>query len=252
MGEFEGKVVVITGGAQGIGSCLVQTFAGAGASVYFCDCNQEAGNHLALKSDRVKFIYADLALEEDTRRFAESVLARSPIVDLLVNNVGITNSGSPFSTRPLSEWNRTLAVGLTSHFLCAQLFATALANAKGSIVNIASTRALMSEPDTEPYSASKGGIVALTHSFAITLGPTGVRVNCISPGWIDVSGWQFPPGQEDLTPEAHRQHPVGRVGRPEDIAEACLFLASPNRAGFITGHNLVVDGGMSRKMIYVE
>lgn len=94
--------------------------------------------------------------------------------------------------------------------------------------------------------------MALTHSLAITLGPNRIRVNCISPGWIDVTGWQFSSRQEELSEEAHRQHPVGRVGKPEDIAEACLFLASPIRAGFITGQNLTVDGGMTKKMIYVE
>jgi NAD(P)-dependent dehydrogenase (short-subunit alcohol dehydrogenase family) len=141
-------------------------------------------------------------------------------------------------------------VNLTSHFLCSQLFAPALMQTKGCIINIASTRALMSEPNTEPYSASKGGILALTHSLAVTLGPRGVRVNCVSPGWIDTSAWQVKPTPSGLRRRDHRQHPAGRVGRPEDVAAACLFLADPGASGFLTGANLVVDGGMTRKMIY--
>ena len=125
----------------------------------------------------------------------------------------------------------------------------------GAIINIASTRALMSEPDTFAYSASKGGLLALTHSLAISLGPI-IRVNAISPGWIDTSGWRRgeagqAPAREALRPIDHAQHPAGRVGRPEDVAWACTFLAS-DLAGFITGQNLIVDGGMTVKMIYVD
>jgi hypothetical protein len=108
----------------------------------------------------------------------------------------------------------------------------------------------MSEPDTEPYAASKGGIVALTHALAASLGPRGVRVNCISPGWINTSAWQTRPSDPELRPVDHRQHPAGRVGRPEDVAALCLFLADPEAAGFITGQNYLIDGGMTRKMIY--
>ena len=108
----------------------------------------------------------------------------------------------------------------------------------------------MSEPNTEPYSASKGGIVALTHSLAITLGGRGVRVNCVSPGWIDTAKWEMKPSKSRVTKRDHVQHPVGRVGKPEDVAEICLFLASPRSAGFITGQNFVVDGGVTTKMIY--
>jgi NAD(P)-dependent dehydrogenase (short-subunit alcohol dehydrogenase family) len=254
--EFDGKGVVITGGAQGIGKCLVHTFAEAGARVYFCDQHYHAGMNLqsVLKEAgfQVKFVHADMGDEQLARGFAAAILEAAESVDVLINNVGVSGFGSHFVNRSFAEWNRMLAVGLSSHFLCSQLFSEALMRVNGCIVNIASTRALMSEGNTEPYSASKGGIVALTHSLAITLGPEGVRVNCISPGWIDVTGWQFPPKQEELSQAAHEQHPVGRVGQPEDIAEACLFLASSKRAGFITGHNLVVDGGMTRKMIYVE
>jgi len=170
---------------------------------------------------------------------------------VLINNVGITTFGDDFLKRPLKEWNRVISVNLTSYFLCSQLFAPHLLKSKGCIINIASTRALMSEPNTDPYSASKGGIVALTHSLAVTLGKRRVRVNCVSPGWIDTSEWQMRPSTPKLRKKDHLQHPAGRVGTPEDVAEVCLFLASPRSAGFITGQNFVVDGGMTRKMIYI-
>jgi NAD(P)-dependent dehydrogenase (short-subunit alcohol dehydrogenase family) len=115
---------------------------------------------------------------------------------------------------------------------------------RGAIINIASTRALMSEPDGEPYGASKGGVLALTHAMAISLGRHKIRVNAISPGWIHTT-------DDPLRPEDHAQHPVGRVGRPEDVAAACVFLAAPEESGFMTGQNLVLDGGMTVKMIYV-
>jgi NAD(P)-dependent dehydrogenase (short-subunit alcohol dehydrogenase family) len=125
-----------------------------------------------------------------------------------------------------------------------------LRQTQGAIVNIASTRAIQSEPQTEAYAASKGGIVALTHALAVSLGPA-IRVNCISPGWIDVSGWQHPPQQANLSPTDHQQHPVGRVGKSQDVAEMAYFLLS-EAAGFITGQNFILDGGMTRKMIYDE
>jgi NAD(P)-dependent dehydrogenase (short-subunit alcohol dehydrogenase family) len=167
-----------------------------------------------------------------------------------VNNAAIF-ANRPLASLSLKEWNRVIGVNLTGAFLCAKHAAPHLKRTEGSIINIASTRALMSEPDTEAYSASKGGIVALSHSLALSLGPH-IRVNCISPGWIDVSGWKkkhiMKKGR--LSAEEHSQHPCGRVGKPEDISSLILYLASP-AAGFITGANFVVDGGMTRKMVYV-
>jgi NAD(P)-dependent dehydrogenase (short-subunit alcohol dehydrogenase family) len=140
----------------------------------------------------------------------------------------------------LQAWNRRIAVNLTGVFLMTKHCTPHLRRAKGSIVNIGSTRALQSEPNTEAYTASKGGVVALTHALAMSLGPQ-VRVNCISPGWI---------AKRKLRKKDHAQHPVGRAGRPEDIGEMVAFLIS-DAAGFITGQNFVVDGGMTRKMIYL-
>jgi NAD(P)-dependent dehydrogenase (short-subunit alcohol dehydrogenase family) len=180
---------------------------------------------------------------------AETV-ARFGGVDLLVNNAA-TCVRAPLAEMSLEQWNRVLAVNLTGMFLCAKHAAPSLRERRGNIVNIASTRALMSEPNFEAYAASKGGVVAFTHALALSLGAE-VRVNCISPGWIEVGDWQS--SRRRRTPEHseadRRQHPVGRVGTPDDIAALVAFLASPD-AGFITGQNIVVDGGVSKRMIYV-
>jgi NAD(P)-dependent dehydrogenase (short-subunit alcohol dehydrogenase family) len=158
----------------------------------------------------------------------------------------------PVEQLALESWNRQLGVNLTGAFLMAKHAAPHLRAARGAIVNVASTRALQSEANTEAYSASKGGLVALTHALAVSLGPA-VRVNCVSPGWIDVSGWQksAPRQPASLSAADHAQHPAGRVGTPEDIAAMVAFLLS-DAAGFVTGQNFVVDGGMTRKMIYEE
>ena len=256
---FFSKVVVVTGGAKGIGACLVRSFLEQGARVVFSDQDRQAGKHREMtlnaeygKNEKsVMFVPGDMGKEKDVRALSMTVLKAHHRVDVLINNVGI-GSGQPLATRPLAQWDKVLAVNLRAAYLCAQLFHKALAATRGSIINIASSRAIQSEPDTEPYSASKGGIRALTHSLAVTLGRQGVRVNCVSPGWIDTSAWQFPPVKARITARDMAQHPAGRVGRPEDIAEACLFLASNEKAGFITGQNLVVDGGMTVKMIYVD
>ncbi|MBD3264627.1 MAG: SDR family oxidoreductase, partial [Candidatus Omnitrophica bacterium] len=168
----------------------------------------------------------------------------------LVNNAGVT-AAKPIGELSYREWNRILSVNLGGAFLCSKYGAGMLSSQKGSIINIASTRALMSEPDTESYSASKGGIIALTHALAVSLGPD-VRVNCISPGWIEVSGWKKSKERSEpqLSPEDHSQHPAGRVGKPQDVASIACFLCD-SRNDFITGANFIIDGGMTRKMIYI-
>jgi NAD(P)-dependent dehydrogenase (short-subunit alcohol dehydrogenase family) len=193
----------------------------------------------------------DVSLEAEVARAMPAVEQTFGRVDALVNNAGIAAPWAP----PVEElsyenWRRVLATNLDGLFLCTKHAGAALRRASGAIINIASTRALQSEPHTEAYAASKGGVVALTHALAMSYGPA-VRVNCISPGWIDVSSWKKaslrqPPS---LRPIDHQQHPAGRVGSPEDVASLVVFLLS-QEAGFITGQNFIVDGGMVRRMVY--
>ncbi|MFZ5817912.1 MAG: SDR family NAD(P)-dependent oxidoreductase [Bacillota bacterium] len=232
--RFKEKVVVVTGAARGIGRAVARAFAGEGARVFGCDLSPEPVEGVAM-------FECDVADEAQVRAFLERV---GPVLHVLVNNAGISRFG-PLETTPVAEFDRVLAVNLRAPYLFARYTAPLLrASGAGAIINIASTRALMSEPNTEAYAASKGGIVALTHALAITLGPA-VRVNAVLPGWIDTSGGP-------LREEDHAFHPAGRVGRPEDVARACLFLADPAESGFMTGQQLVLDGGVTRKMIYPE
>lgn len=247
------KVAIVTGGGQGIGKAIVKRLLEDGLRVVIVEMDEEAGRE-TLQEYHVLgecvFMHADISDEAAVRAVVRETVASFRRVDVLINNAGIFIN-KPLEKMSLTEWNRVLGINLTGTFLCAKYSAPHLAKSKGSIVNIASTRAVMSEPDTEAYSASKGGVVALAHSLAVSLGPD-VRVNCISPGWIDVSGWKKKSiGRADRLSEIdHRQHPAGRVGRPEDIASLAAYLISPE-AGFITGANFIVDGGMTRKMIYV-
>jgi NAD(P)-dependent dehydrogenase (short-subunit alcohol dehydrogenase family) len=165
-------------------------------------------------------------------------------IDAVVNNAGIADpAAGPVQDLDLKRWRRVLDVNLTSVVLMAKHGLPLFRNGKGIMVNIASTRFLQSEKDTFAYSASKGAVVSLTHSLAVSLGPD-VRVNCISPGWIDT-------GRYSLSPLDHAQHPCGRVGRPEDVASLVSFLISKD-SGFVTGQNFIVDGGMTKKMIYAD
>ncbi|GGJ03604.1 MAG: glucose 1-dehydrogenase [Chloroflexi bacterium] len=254
--KFADKVVIVTGGAQGIGMAISTAFAREGAKVVIADIDAEAGLEHEARLREIqpdaRFVPTDVAEEADVRRLIQTTWDTFSAIHIVVNNAGIGSRGTLWD-RPMAEWDRVIAVNLRGPYMMAKYAAPALVQAKpGVIINIASTRALMSEPHTEPYSASKGGILALTHALAVTLGPD-VRVNAISPGWIEVSDWKKSSARQTpvLRPEDHAQHPAGRVGRPEDIAAACLFLAGPE-AGFITGTNLVVDGGMTIKMIYEE
>lgn len=233
--RFRDKVVVVTGAGRGIGRAVVRAFAAEGARVIGAEIDPPAQ-----PDPGVEYLPCDVA---DEAAVARLMAHAGPVLHVLVNNAGISGR-HPLESSPVAAFDRVLAVNLRGPFLCSRAAVPALrASGGGVIINIASTRAIMSEPDSEAYAASKGGLVALTHALALTLGPA-VRVNSISPGWIDTHGG--PLSQAD-----HSQHPVGRVGRPEDIAAACLFLAAPD-SGFITGQNLIIDGGMTRKMIYVE
>jgi len=250
------RVVLITGGGQGIGKALVLHFLELGYAVAAMEIDREA-------SEELRTITQDkgvcLVLESDVRSESDIVNAISQTLqvfsrlDAVIHNAAIT-ANQPVETLDLNVWNDVLAVNLTAGFLLAKHAAPHLRNSEGggAIVLLASTRALMSEAHTEAYSASKGGIVALTHALAVSLGPD-IRVNAISPGWIETRDWQK---ASKATPPVHSgednsQHPVGRVGVPEDIAKTAAFLIDPG-SGFITGQNVVVDGGMTKKMIYVE
>nr|WP_239026889.1 SDR family oxidoreductase [Geomonas oryzisoli] len=238
----------MTGAARGIGKGIAQRLLAEGYALVLADIDGAALAETAAAlgaPDAVLAVETDVADEHSVQALIAGTLARFGRLDLLVNNAALARAhAAPVHELPLSEWNRVIGTNLTSVFLCCKYAAPHLKQSRGSIVNISSTRALQSEPDTEAYSASKGGVVALTHALAMSLGPE-VRVNCVSPGWIHNGD------EAELRPVDHRQHPAGRVGRAADIAEMALFLASP-RAGFITGQNFVVDGGMTRKMIYEE
>ena len=237
------RTVLVTGAAQGIGKATARVLGAQGWRVAIADRNAAAGRAAAAELG-AEFFECDVSSEASVEACVRSAASSLGGVAALVNNAGITGAtNTPLEKLPLEEWNRRIGTNLTGVFLMSKHCAPHLRAARGAIVNIASTRALQSEPNTEAYSASKGGVVALTHALAMSLGPE-VRVNCVSPGWIETKGAK-------LRPEDHSQHPAGRVGKPEDIGELVAWLLS-EAAGFITGQNFVADGGMTRKMIYEE
>ena len=225
-GSFEGKVVVVTGGAHGIGRAIADAFLREGADVHIIDIRPGS------------WFVGDVGDPETLERFAAEVTGKSGRVDVLVNNALPLMKG--IDDCSWEDFTRALSVGVTAPFYLTKLFMPCFAPG-ASVINISSSRDRMSQPRTESYSAAKGGIAALTHALAVSLSGK-VRVNSISPGWIDTTG------SEITGPDAVQQ-PAGRVGRPEDIAELALFLCS-DKAGFITGENICVDGGMTRLMIY--
>ncbi|HEV2431063.1 MAG TPA: SDR family oxidoreductase [Burkholderiales bacterium] len=230
------KVALVTGGAQGIGRAIALTVAARGWQVAVADVKAADRRRKDLP-----FVKCDVSKEPQVRACVRSVVKRFGRLDALVNNAGLANPHTgPVEKLSLHEWNRRIGVNLGGAFLMTKHATPYLRRTRGAIVNIASTRALQSEPDTEPYAAAKAGLIGLTHALAISFGPE-VRVNCVSPGWI---------AHQPVRGRDHAQHPVGRVGRDEDIAELVAYLLS-EAAGFVTGQNFVVDGGMTRKMIYV-
>jgi len=240
------KIVCITGGANGIGKTLVEEFAKQGAVVEFMDMDVNKGEGLSLQLNSegysTRFHEVNVGVYQQVKDVFSKIKEDHGVVDVLINNAGVSKFIS-FWEMDHEDWDSILSSNLSSVYYCSREGAALMKNRGGCIINMASTRASMSEPDTEAYSATKGGIVSLTHSMAITLSDVGIRVNSISPGWIQTEDY------DSLRDRDHDQHPLGRVGKPEDIARACLFLAHPDN-DFITGENLVVDGGMTRKMIY--
>ena len=226
MYNFEGKVAVVTGGAQGIGRCIADEFRRAGASV--CIIDRQKGDHFV----------GDLSDKPTLERFAQSVVEKYGRVDYLINNAAPLMKGIGECT--FEEFQYALSVGVTAPFYLTKLFAPHFAEG-AAVVNISSSRDRMSQPQTESYTAAKGGIAALTHALAVSLAGR-VRVNSISPGWIDTKQMNY------TGPDATQQL-VGRVGNPADIANMVLFLCS-DKAGFISGENICIDGGMTRQMIY--
>jgi NAD(P)-dependent dehydrogenase (short-subunit alcohol dehydrogenase family) len=243
------KVLAVTGGAQGIGRAVAMRFAGAGYAVSIADPDAAAGRETArmVEDAGVKclFVRADVGVPAQIGSWVARTVKVLGCPDALVNNAGI-GKRAPFLKLKAKDFDRVVAVNLRGTFLCSQGFARHMERrGRGAIVNIASTRAFMSEAGTEAYTASKGGIVALTHGMAISLGPMGIRVNSVSPGWIETRANNVVHSRRDRL-----QHPVGRVGKPEDIADACFYVVE--QAGFMTGQNLTIDGGMTVKMIYED
>jgi NAD(P)-dependent dehydrogenase (short-subunit alcohol dehydrogenase family) len=245
------RTAVVTGGAGGIGRCLVETLADAGMAVVFIDVDPERLSRteaqMKMRGFDVDGFPGDVGDEAVLQAFAAFALERhSAGVDLLVNNACISRGGL-LSDCSGTDFNAVLRVGLTAPYPLTRLFMKHF-RPGASIVNIASSRTFMSQPDTESYTAAKGGIVALTHAMAVSLAGR-VRVNCISPGWIDTGGTYDADYVAQHSASDAAQHPSGRVGTPEDIARAVLFLADA-RNSFINAENLVVDGGMTKLMIY--
>jgi hypothetical protein len=238
-------VALVTGGANGIGRAIARHLRASAWCVGVVDLPASGLRRVfpSLKRN-VLLIEGDVREEETATRAVAAVLERFGRLDALVSNAGIMIR-KPVRRLTLAEWHRVLDTNLTATFLLTRAAEKALRKARGAIVTVSSTRALMSEPDTESYAASKGGIVALTHALAVSFGPD-VRVNCVSPGWIETKNYAA------LRRKDHAQHPAGRVGRPQDIAEIVGWLLSGERSGFVTGANFVIDGGMTRKMIYEE
>lgn len=230
--EFNNKVAVITGGANGIGKAIAEEFSKQGSRVAIIDLSSNAENCEL-------YFCGDIAEEKNLQEFSKQVINRFGKIDFLINNAYRNNKGI-LSGCSFSDFSYVLNVGITAPYALAKLFMNYF-NDAGAIVNISSTRAYMSQADTESYTAAKGGLAALTHALAVSLSGK-VRVNSISPGWIDTSYSQ-------LSIEDKEQHPVKRIGQPEDIAKLTMFLCSEN-SSFINGQDIVADGGMSRLMIY--
>lgn len=223
--KYTDNIVIVTGGGQGIGLAVATMYAAHGAHVVIAERNSEAGETAVQKINGAEaiagsaaFVQTDVSEPEQIENLMQTVDARWGRLDVLINNAGLSVWESPYDLT-VEAWDRILNTNLRSVFLASREAAKIMRrNGGGAIVNLASTRAHMSEPHSEAYAASKGGILALTHALGVSLGPDGIRVNAISPGWIENGDYTA------LRPLDHAQHPAGRVGTPDDIARACLFL----------------------------
>lgn len=247
------RVALVTGAARGIGKGIASSLLRAGWAVVLGDVDAAEGIRAAEELARlgsVEFIELDVSDESSVQAAIELIEEDFGRLDGLVNNAGLADPDTgPLEQLTLESWNRLLSVNLTGAFLVSRQCIGLLRDSGGAIVNIASTRAGQSEVNTEAYAASKGGLVALTHAMAVSLG-SEIRVNAVSPGWIDTRP-EMLQRSDPLRSIDHEQHAAGRVGQPQDVGELVAFLLSP-AAGFITGQNVVADGGMSRQMIYRE
>lgn len=243
---FSHKTVIVTGGAQGIGRGIALAYAEKGANVVIADVEAAVGQQYAQQlSERgysALFVQTDVREEQSVVSLMEQTIAQFGSIDVLINNAGISPFKNMFELT-MEEFDNVYATNLRSVFLCSREAAKRMNS--GAIVNMASTRAFMSEPNAEAYAASKGGIVALTHALATSLSTQRITVNSIAPGWIETGDY------DALRDVDHEQHLSNRVGQPDDIARACLYLTHPDN-NFVNGENLTIDGGMTKKMIYEE
>lgn len=248
--NFQDKVCVITGGALGIGRCLVREFSAAGAKIAFIDQNQQSGELVLtethLNGGDCLFFHGDVSIESVLITFVDNVIAAYGKIDYLINNACVSRKGI-LTGCSAEDFSYVLQVGVTAPYILAKLFLPYFNNG-AAIVNISSTRSMMSQADTESYTAAKGGISALTHALSGSLAGK-VRVNSVSPGWIDTAAYQDGKTAPTLTQADTAQHPCGRIGQPQDIASTVMFLCD-ERNSFITGENITVDGGMTKRMIY--
>ena len=245
--DFNEKVAVITGGANGIGRCVVENFLDRGALVAVIDTDAAYGARMEEKyGGKLLFFPGEVGDQKTLDAFVESVLSRFPKVHYLINNA-MQSKGGILSGCGYGDFEYALRVGVAAPYYLTMKFKDRFGS-DAAIVNISSSRSGQSQPDTESYTAAKGGIAALTHALSVSLAGIA-RVNAIAPGWIDTSPWHEEAPISQHSASDHCQHPVRRVGRAEDIAKLTLFLCGED-SGFITGQEIFADGGMSKLMIY--